>query len=65
MPGLWYFRRKNQRGDYVFDYRVGYQVNEKWKVSLIVNNILNREYMLRPGDMQPPRLFQVQFMLTL
>lgn len=65
MPGLWYFRRKNQNGDYIFDYRVGYQVNEKWKVSLIINNVLNREYMLRPGDMQPPRLFQVQFMLTL
>jgi iron complex outermembrane receptor protein len=65
MPGLWYYRRKHASGDYVVDTRLGYQVNEKWKVSFVVNNVLNRMYMLRPGDMQPPRLFQIQFLLTI
>ncbi|MCC7051530.1 MAG: TonB-dependent receptor [Bacteroidia bacterium] len=65
MPGLWYYRRKHITGDYVVDARIGYQVNHTLKVSFMVNNVLNRMYMLRPGDMQPPRLFQVQFLLTI
>lgn len=61
VPGLYKYRRAHNKGDYVFDYRVGYQFTEQMRISFIINNILNREYMIRPADMQPPRTFQIQF----
>lgn len=60
LPGLKEYRENNNKGDIVFDARVGFQVSKKSSVSLIVNNILNREYMTRPGDVQAPRTFVLQ-----
>jgi len=42
------------------DLRVGYNVSERFKIQCIVNNVFNRVYMLRPADMQPPRLLLLQ-----
>jgi hypothetical protein len=38
-------------------------VNEKSRVSLIVNNLLNAENMSRPGDLQPPRMYMIQYLI--
>jgi iron complex outermembrane receptor protein len=57
LPGIKEYRAENDEGDLVFDARIGYQVNEIFMVNFIVNNVFNREYMTRPGDIQAPRQF--------
>lgn len=52
-------------GDWIHDFRVSYQVSKALKTSLIVNNALNAEYSLRPGDVRAPRMFLLQIMIKL
>jgi outer membrane cobalamin receptor len=44
-------------GDLILDFRVGYHINENVSVSFIIDNLLNREYQIRPADLGPPRKF--------
>lgn len=60
LPGLKEYRERNNNGDIVFDARVGYHFTENILAHFIVNNIFNREYMTRPGDIQAPRLFMLR-----
>ena len=60
LPGLKEYRAKNQKGSLVFDARIGYNINDNYRLGFVVNNILNTEYMGRPGDIQAPRSFVVQ-----
>lgn len=63
LAGLKEYREENNEGALVFDARVGYEFLEHYRVGFMVNNLLNREYVTRPGDVQAPRTFilQVQF----
>lgn len=60
LPGLYDYRRKNNKGALVFDARFGYKINDHYRVGFIINNLLNAEYVTRPGDIQAPRSFMVQ-----
>lgn len=60
LPGLYDYRRRNNKGALVFDARVGYRINKQYRVGLIINNITNTEYVTRPGDIQAPRSFMLQ-----
>ncbi|PHR49936.1 MAG: hypothetical protein COA32_02040 [Fluviicola sp.] len=57
LPGIKEYREEHDDGDIVFDARVGYQINNIFMINFIVNNVFNREYMTRPGDIQAPRQF--------
>jgi outer membrane receptor protein involved in Fe transport len=61
LPGLENYRRIHNTGNLYFDFRVGFQISNANKVSLIVNNVMNAENMGRPGDMQAPRLWMLQY----
>jgi iron complex outermembrane receptor protein len=50
------------RQPWVADLRLGWNLRPELKVSLVVNNVFNSEYSLRPLNMEPPRL--TQLMLT-
>jgi outer membrane cobalamin receptor len=63
LPGLKQYRNKHHTGDIVFDARISYQVTETSKLSLIVKNVGNKEYMVRPGDIQAPRSIALQYAL--
>lgn len=63
LPGLKQYREQHNTGDIVFDCRLSYQVTETSKLALIVKNVFDREYMLRPGDIQPPRNVALQYSL--
>ena len=63
LPGLTAYRQKYNKGNLVFDFRVGYKINENYRVGIIANNILNAEYTTRPGDIQPPRNYMVQLQM--
>ncbi len=55
--------RKNQRGFWVHDARVGYNFSIKktsLKMSLVVNNLFNLEYALRPVKIESPRTTALQ-----
>lgn len=59
-------RSMDQLGSaHIFDARVAYKVNDKWKVNAQVSNLFNREYLGRPCDLRPPRSFQLQAVWTL
>jgi outer membrane receptor for ferric coprogen and ferric-rhodotorulic acid len=49
----------------VLDLRIGYEFKKHFKFSIIMNNVLNRTYSLRPMNPEPPRntSFQVIYKL--
>lgn len=60
-----YRKDKNGKGDYVMDLRLIFELNENMKLSVICDNILNREYMIRPLLPEKPRVFSLQFAWTM
>ena len=64
LPGYGIYRNARMTGDIVFDARLAYQINEKSKISILMNNVLNREYTNRPGNVMPPRTLLWQYSLT-
>ncbi len=53
-------RENFKNGDFIVDFRTSYQLNDVTKISLVINNLLNREYMSRPANMMPPRTIALQ-----
>jgi outer membrane receptor protein involved in Fe transport len=65
LPGLKEYREKHDKGYHVLDARVGFMLTENMRFSLLVKNLLNREYMVRPGLIEAPRNVAIQFALNL
>lgn len=63
LPGLANYREEFNRGNLVFDARIGYNFMEHYRIGFIVNNFLNEEYTSRPGDVQAPRNFILQLQM--
>ncbi len=63
--GLDQFRKERSGGDFVIDMRMSYQVTPSSKFSVVIGNILNHSYTLRPMYPEPPRSFVLQYALTL
>jgi outer membrane cobalamin receptor len=63
IPGVKDYRTENEHGDLIFDARILWQMNDVARLSLIGNNIFNREYSSRPADLQPPRNVALQVQL--
>ncbi len=59
------FRERNNGPEHVLDWRFGYNVSETSRVSLVINNMLNREYALRPLVINAPRLIALQYTLRM
>lgn len=60
LPGLKEYRAANNKGNWTNDLRMGYDFNAHFKLSFLINNLLNTEFMSRPGYLEPPRTFIVQ-----
>ena len=60
IPDINEAREKFKNGDFIVDLRTSYQINKTTKISLVINNLLNTEYMSRPANMMPPRTIAVQ-----
>jgi len=65
LPGLYEYRQKHNKGSIVFDYRISWNINKTSKLSLVIKNLFNEEYMGRPGDIRPPRNISLQYILSL
>jgi outer membrane receptor protein involved in Fe transport len=60
LPGFKNYRETHQDPTLVFDSRVAYNYKQKYRLSFMINNLMNVEYMTRPGDIQAPRSFLFQ-----
>ena len=65
LPGYPEYREEHQTGSLVFDYRISWNVSEAARLSFIVKNLFNIEYMGRPGDILPHRSITLQFLLKI
>ena len=54
------YEEDHKQGDWVFDIRAGYKINEKFKVGFIVKNLTNHYYALRPSRPEPIRNYTLQ-----
>lgn len=61
LPGFYDYWLSNNKAYLLTDVSLGYKINRKHTLSLIVKNLTNTEYMGRPGDIQPHRNFSVRF----
>ena len=59
------YREANREPEYVFDFRISVEIAKHSKLAFIINNAFNREYALRPLDMNPHRSFALQYTLSL
>ncbi|MCB0704562.1 MAG: TonB-dependent receptor [Saprospiraceae bacterium] len=60
VPGLGKYRDEHNKGYRVFNARIGYNFNEKRRLSLLLNNLTNEEYAVRPGLLEAPRNLSVR-----
>lgn len=65
LPGVKDYRDANDTGYKVLDLRFGYSLMEHHKMTFLVQNVLNEDYTVRPGLLEEPRSFTLQYILTL
>lgn len=64
IQGVDRYRAMHNKGFSLLDSRVGFRVSSQQRVSVVVKNTLNKEYMFFPGNMGAPRSFNLQYQLT-
>ena len=57
--GIKKYREEHNTGTFILDYRVSYAL-KNFKFSVIINNLMNTEFSLRPLTVEPPRMTQLQ-----
>lgn len=55
IPGVYDFRQANTSGFVLMDLRLGFQITPKLESWLIVKNLLNEAYSMRPAQLEEPR----------
>lgn len=60
IPGIAEFRRVHNKGQAIFDIRVGYDLTDKFKLMVLAKNIFNTQYSIRPALIEAPRNYTVQ-----
>ncbi|MCK9254283.1 MAG: TonB-dependent receptor [Bacteroidales bacterium] len=60
LPGYWDYRIANAKKNYFnIDLRFGFKFSEYISANFIVKNLLNAEFVGRPGDMHAPRRYEI------
>ncbi len=59
--GVSNFRAQHNKGYWLWDLRIGYRINEKQRINLVIQNLMNEEYATRPAQMGAPRSFSVKY----
>lgn len=60
LPGVKEFREDN-KAEFILDSRVRYNFSETSEIALIVRNLTNNEYALRPALVDAPRNFTIRY----
>jgi len=62
--GIIEYREKHNKGNFILDMRVSYLIKD-FKISLMMNNVFNTEYSLRPITIEAPRSTSLQVVMTI
>ena len=62
--GIVEYREKHNKGNFIVDFRVSYLIKD-FKISLMMNNVFNTEYSLRPITIEAPRSTSLQVVMTI
>jgi outer membrane receptor protein involved in Fe transport len=66
LPGFYDYWGRANKGHILIDPYIGYNIGDnKYRISLVVKNVLNTEYLGRPGDIMPHRNFSLRLAGTL
>ncbi|WP_448539216.1 TonB-dependent receptor [Schleiferia thermophila] len=65
IPGVQSVHQRLNRGDLLIDLRIGYRWPSGAMANLIIDNLLNREVMIRPAFLGPPMRILLQYQVTL
>lgn len=60
LPGFYDYWQDGNTGHLVLYPHIGYSFAKHYRISIAVKNLLNTEYMGRPGDIQPQRRFSLR-----
>ncbi len=58
-------RKRNSTGDVIVDARLGYKISKHWQADVLINNLFNREVMIRPGFLDAPRSYSLRVTYSL
>ncbi len=61
--GIEQYRLNHNTGTSIFDARIGVAITKRWKLTFVVNNVLNLSYSLRPLKIESPRTFALRLSL--
>jgi len=65
IPGVQESQDKGLTACTLINARIGYVFTDSWKTNLILSNITNKEYVIRPADLGAPRAIRLQVTYTL
>lgn len=55
------FFESNRNGNWIFDARASYKINDHHKIAVVSSNLANRLYSLRPLKIETPRTIMLQY----
>lgn len=61
VPGLKRYREENQDGDWIWDLNIAYSISKSSKFQVVIKNLINNSYTIRPALPEAPRTFVVQY----
>ncbi len=61
LPGFPDYWKDHQKAHLIVNARIGYKISRRGELTIHGKNLLNKEYIIRPGDIGPPRNFSLQF----
>lgn len=61
LPGFDHYWENHNKDYTVFDFRITYGLSDKSQLNLSVKNLFNKEYLIRPGDISPPRRISLKY----
>jgi outer membrane receptor protein involved in Fe transport len=61
LPGFYDYWMNDNKAYFLMDLNFGFNIGERYNLSVVVKNITNTEYMGRPGDIMPQRNFSLRF----
>jgi iron complex outermembrane receptor protein len=64
VTGITEWREENSKGDYVFDLRLGYDIGKHGRITLVIDNLLNRAYTIRPLKIEKNRTVSLQYAIN-
>ena len=65
LPGFPEYWKDHQKAHWIVNARLGYKITRRGELTIHGKNLLNKEYIIRPGDIGPPRNFSLQYSLDL